>query len=349
MRNAPAPQRHAASSAAPAPGKPYPTPPAPRAAAARSERPKHAVERAAPTPPPLITAMALRRGVLRGTGLLASRALLSPACQQGLLISPALHTLSLLADSCRDARPPLRQTLFIDDPSRWVQLLHRHHFGADAKQQQARSPSPSIPDAQQCDSAIETYEKLRTKYDEAIWEPPLPKNAAQRVKDAWALLLKALIATKDFALKVPGWARTLSSMSREEWSTWWAGAWKTIKHEAHHYWVRGVAWRGGLGAWRRPPCCRRAAGQPAGRQPPGVQGAAAAAGRGLQPPRRAPAALMQLQVAGRVAAGAAAAWLAAAAPTRPAPSRRRRWAPSCWRTTCGSPPGWRSRRRRARP
>jgi hypothetical protein len=217
-------------------------------------------------------AMALRHGLLRGTGLL-----LRVNCQQGLIhCSPALHSLSLLADSCRRdaARPSLRQTLFIEDPQRWVQLLRRQHLSTDGKQASSAgsSGSPSMPDAQQCDSAIEKYEKLRTKYDEAIWEPPLPKTPGQRLKGAWAVLIKALIMTRDFALKVPGWARTLSAMSREDWSSWWAGAKKTIKHEAHHYWV------GGRGASRAPGCRgRRRARASIRRRPAG--GCARRAGR----------------------------------------------------------------------
>jgi hypothetical protein len=183
--------------------------------------------------------MALRRGLLRGS-LLTSRALLSPACQHSAIPSTALHSHALLDDIRCDSRPSLRHTLFIEHPERWVQHLQRHHYSTDGKQASTKASStPSgIPDAQQCDSAIETYTKLKTKYEESVWEPPLPKTIGQRFADAWAILLKALVMTKDFSLKVPGWIRALSSMSAQDWSTWWAGAKKIIKHEAHHYWVR---------------------------------------------------------------------------------------------------------------
>jgi hypothetical protein len=208
--------------------------------------------------------MALRRGLLRGS-LLGSRALLTPAYQQSAIASTALHSIATLDDIRRNSRPYLRHTLFIEHPERWIEHLQRQHYSADAKQSstKARSTSSVIPDAQQCDSAIENYTKLKSKYEEAVWEPPLPKSVGQRFADVWTILLKALIATKDFTLKVPGWIRTLSSMSAEDWRTWWAGAKKTIKHEAHHYWVRRrnmyptlccimVARSACLQAWRFP-------------------------------------------------------------------------------------------------
>lgn len=183
--------------------------------------------------------MALRRGLLRGS-LLGSRALLTPAYQQSAIASTALHSIVILDDIRRNSRPFLRHTLFIDHPERWIEHLQRQHYSADAKQSSTKASSAPllIPDAQQCDSAIENYTKLKSKYEEAVWEPPLPKSVGQRFADVWTILLKALIATKDFTLKVPGWIRALSSMSAEDWRTWWAGAKKTIKHEAHHYWVR---------------------------------------------------------------------------------------------------------------
>lgn len=35
--------------------------------------------------------------------------------------------------------------------------------------------------------------------------------------------------------RIAAWRAT----SPEEWAEWRRGAWKTVKHEAHHYWVGG--------------------------------------------------------------------------------------------------------------
>ena len=50
-------------------------------------------------------------------------------------------------------------------------------------------------------------------------------------------VLVFVTATGRVCMAIPGWIRDFYSMPKEDWAAWKAGAWKTVKHEAHHYWV----------------------------------------------------------------------------------------------------------------
>jgi hypothetical protein len=54
-----------------------------------------------------------------------------------------------------------------------------------------------------------------------------------------AALVSGTIGVLGWTVAVPGRLWSLRTWSRDDWSSWWAGVKKTVKDEAHHYWVRG--------------------------------------------------------------------------------------------------------------
>ena len=72
--------------------------------------------------------------------------------------------------------------------------------------------------------------------------PSTYRTAGQRAKDLLSALVNAVIVALRWTLALPGKIWALRLKSREEWAADWAKAKKTIKHEAHHYWV---GWGGG--------------------------------------------------------------------------------------------------------
>jgi hypothetical protein len=75
--------------------------------------------------------------------------------------------------------------------------------------------------------------------------PSTYRTAGQRAKDILSALVNAVIVTVRFTFSLPGRLWALRLKSREQWAADWAKAKKTIKHEAHHYWVRAPEGRGG--------------------------------------------------------------------------------------------------------
>ena len=91
-----------------------------------------------------------------------------------------------------------------------------------------------VPDAEQCDSALEDYQQLKSRLDN------IKKPAALRPWNPMDLLRvtgNILLATGRFTMAVPGYTRDFMKMPKDEWAKKKSEMWKTVKHEAHHYWV----------------------------------------------------------------------------------------------------------------
>jgi hypothetical protein len=62
---------------------------------------------------------------------------------------------------------------------------------------------------------------------------------------------KMTIGVLGWMVSVPGKLWSLRQWSRDDWSGWWGGIKKTVKEEAHHYWVSrgrnaaGYEWESG--------------------------------------------------------------------------------------------------------
>jgi hypothetical protein len=48
---------------------------------------------------------------------------------------------------------------------------------------------------------------------------------------------KVTVGVLGWVVSVPGKVWSLRKWSRDDWSGWWSGIKKTVKDEAHHYWV----------------------------------------------------------------------------------------------------------------
>lgn len=114
--------------------------------------------------------------------------------------------------------------------------------GQDKKEEQPKKDAPSspveLPDAEDCDEAIEHYARARSSY-QRLTPPSTYKTASQRVVDIITAGLKGTVMVLGWVVQLPVKLARLATWSREDWSGWWAKAKKTVKDEAHHYWVRG--------------------------------------------------------------------------------------------------------------
>ncbi|WIA07926.1 hypothetical protein OEZ85_007404 [Tetradesmus obliquus] len=112
--------------------------------------------------------------------------------------------------------------------------------GQDKKEEQPKKDAPSspveLPDAEDCDEAIEHYARARSSY-QRLTPPSTYKTASQRVVDIITAGLKGTVMVLGWVVQLPVKLARLATWSREDWSGWWAKAKKTVKDEAHHYWV----------------------------------------------------------------------------------------------------------------
>lgn len=92
---------------------------------------------------------------------------------------------------------------------------------------------------QDCDEAIESYTRTRSAYYN-LAPPSTYRTASQRFMDALTATFKVTVGVLGWVVSVPGKVWSLRTWSRDDWSGWWAGIKKTVKEEAHHYWVRGA-------------------------------------------------------------------------------------------------------------
>ena len=103
------------------------------------------------------------------------------------------------------------------------------------------SKPKGVPDAEDCDEAIEDYRELRSRLD-SLKRPSTMRTLAQTAGDLLKTVISGGMASVRFVIKIPKYISNFQSMPKEVWAAKKAGMWKTVKHEAHHYWVR-TAWR----------------------------------------------------------------------------------------------------------
>jgi hypothetical protein len=145
-----------------------------------------------------------------------------------------------------------------------LQALRQLATQPDRKEEQPKkeassSPVP-LPDAEDCDEAIEHYARARSSY-QRLTPPSTYRTASQRVMDLVTAGLKGTVLLLGWVVRLPVKLARLATWSRDDWSAWWAKTKKTVKDEAHHYWVRArqqgqrcavavaaYAWRC-LGSW----------------------------------------------------------------------------------------------------
>jgi hypothetical protein len=89
---------------------------------------------------------------------------------------------------------------------------------------------------QDCDEAIESYTRTRSAYYN-LAPPSTYRTASQRIMDIISSTLKVTVGVLGWVASVPGKLWSLRKWSRDDWSGWYAGIKKTVKDEAHHYWV----------------------------------------------------------------------------------------------------------------
>lgn len=109
------------------------------------------------------------------------------------------------------------------------------HFSTQPDKKE--EPVKPLPGAQDCDDAIEQYARARSIYQGNLAPPSTYRTATQRIIDLFAASARGVISVLGWIVRLPGQLYLLTSWSRDDWSTWWTGMKKTIKDEAHHYWV----------------------------------------------------------------------------------------------------------------
>eukprot|EP00878_Enallax_costatus_P041516 GHUV01048318.1.p1 GENE.GHUV01048318.1~~GHUV01048318.1.p1 ORF type:complete len:249 (+),score=45.91 GHUV01048318.1:648-1394(+) len=110
----------------------------------------------------------------------------------------------------------------------------RHFSTQREKKDEAAKP---LPGAQDCDDAIEHYARARSLYQGNLAPPSTYRTATQRVIDIFVASVRGVTSVLGWTVRLPGKLYSLTTWSRDDWSTWWTGMKKTIKDEAHHYWV----------------------------------------------------------------------------------------------------------------
>jgi hypothetical protein len=127
-----------------------------------------------------------------------------------------------------------------------LQALRQLATQPDRKEEQPKKESSSspvpLPDAEDCDEAIEHYARARSSY-QRLTPPSTYKTASQRVVDVVTAGLRGSVLLLGWVARLPLKLARLATWSRDDWSAWWAKAKKTVKDEAHHYWVRGAPGR----------------------------------------------------------------------------------------------------------
>ena len=111
--------------------------------------------------------------------------------------------------------------------------FHFLRFLSSLNSPEKQNPKKVVPDAEQCDSALEDYQQLKNRLDN------IKKPSALRPWNPIDLLKvtgNIIVATGKFTLAIPGWTRDFMNMPKDEWAKKKTEMWKTVKHEAHHYW-----------------------------------------------------------------------------------------------------------------
>ena len=100
--------------------------------------------------------------------------------------------------------------------------------------------------AEECDDALENYDSLRDRYASRFGTPPMFRSWDQRLKATASGLWSAVVWTAKFTVSIPGRLVGVARMSRQDWANAWDKTKKTVKEEAHHYWVTKPAAAGAL-------------------------------------------------------------------------------------------------------
>lgn len=118
----------------------------------------------------------------------------------------------------------------------YVELHSFRHYATQPDKKDETS-KPPLPGAQDCDDAIEHYARARSLYEGNLAPPSTYRTATQRIIDLFVATGRGVITVLGWTVRLPGNLYSLTKWSRDDWSTWWAGLKKTVKDEAHHYWV----------------------------------------------------------------------------------------------------------------
>jgi hypothetical protein len=114
--------------------------------------------------------------------------------------------------------------------------LFAHSFATKTGPQSDKQLISELPDAKDCDEVLGDYDSLRIKYAKIGYPPtykPWPSRLAEFSKAAGRFTLSAV----HFVVMVPSYIFRAITMPAAERSARLASMWKTIKHEAHHYWM----------------------------------------------------------------------------------------------------------------
>ena len=122
----------------------------------------------------------------------------------------------------------------------WPSETHGHISRYIQTSTERKEDAPKfLPGAQECDEAIEDYTQARLRY-KSLRVPSTYKTASQRVLETAAAVWTGTLAVLRWVLSVPSKLWALRLKSREDWANSWANVKKTVKEEAHHYWVSSV-------------------------------------------------------------------------------------------------------------
>eukprot|EP01025_Chloroclados_australasicus_P055609 TRINITY_DN677_c0_g1_i1.p1 TRINITY_DN677_c0_g1~~TRINITY_DN677_c0_g1_i1.p1 ORF type:complete len:754 (-),score=86.80 TRINITY_DN677_c0_g1_i1:226-2487(-) len=122
---------------------------------------------------------------------------------------------------------------------KYLQLVQGRSYWASSIIRQAPQPAESDEnevDAQKCDTILQTYDRERSRYRQIKYPSSIItfEKRLQMIRNGtW----NAIKVTVQFLVSIPGRTIRTLTMSPKEWSEWLGGMWKTIKHEAHHYWT----------------------------------------------------------------------------------------------------------------
>ena len=113
--------------------------------------------------------------------------------------------------------------------------------GSGDKKDKDAAPAPKAaaptPKAEDCDTAISQYEDLRGRLH-SLAKPSTMRSWDQKLKDIAVGTGSGVMAVLRFTASIPSRIQRFRAMPKEEWQAKKAGMWATVKHEAHHYWVR---------------------------------------------------------------------------------------------------------------
>jgi len=100
-----------------------------------------------------------------------------------------------------------------------------------------RPPPLPPPSADECDTALATYDAARSQQHSRRRLPSTYKTTSQRALELVRATLSGLIAAGRWLACLPTRVASLSRWSRSDWAAWWGRTRKVVREEAHHYWL----------------------------------------------------------------------------------------------------------------